>query len=62
MRYSRLDPPHSIVVQHLLERLDEYGRYGWSSEDAEHLLVIADEVGEEARHRSDLALYRKHGT
>lgn len=56
-RYSQPDEPHSIVLLHLLERINEYGM-----RHQEHLLVIADEVGEQARHRSDLALYRKRGT
>lgn len=56
-RYRHPDEPHSIVLQHLLERINEYG-----VKQQEHLLVIADEVGEQARHRSDLALYRSRGT
>nr|WP_246400891.1 DUF3800 domain-containing protein [Jiangella mangrovi] len=56
-RYPQPDPPHSLVLMALLERIDEYSRAA-----GEHALVIADEVGEQAKHRSDLASYRKSGT
>ena len=56
-RYKHPEEPHSLVLLHLLERINEYGM-----RHQEHLLVIADEVGEQARHRSDLALYRRRGT
>ncbi len=56
-RYARPDPPHSLVLLHLLERVDDYAK-----ERRKHVLVIADEVGEQAKHRSDLALYRQSGT
>lgn len=56
-RYAAPDPPHSIVLLHLLERVDDYAKAG-----GKHALVIADEVGEQARHRSELAMYRRSGT
>jgi hypothetical protein len=57
MRYATPEPPHSVVLLHLLERVDEYAKqYG------EQVLVIADEVGEQAKHRSELAMYRRSGT
>jgi hypothetical protein len=49
--------PHSVVLRHLLERINEYARAR-----GEQVLVIADEVGEQSRHRSDLDLYRQRGT
>jgi hypothetical protein len=56
-RYPTPEPPHSVVLLHLLERIDDCAeRHG------EHILVIADEVGEQAKHRSDMAMYRKSGT
>lgn len=57
LRYAVVDPPHSVVLLHLLEQIDEYAQ-----RQHEHVLVIADEVGEQAKHRNDLALYRRSGT
>jgi hypothetical protein len=56
-RYASPEPPHSVVLRHLLERVDEYAK-----NHGRHAQVIADEVGEQARHRSDLAMYRESGT
>lgn len=56
-RYSAAEPPHSVVLQHLLERVDEcvtsLGTYA---------LVIADETDGQAKHRTDLSSYREVGT
>jgi len=56
-RYHRPDAPHTVVLQHLLERVDEcitsLGKYA---------LVIADEVDAQAVHRADLSSYREVGT
>lgn len=38
-RYNRPDPPHTVVLQHLLERVDEC-----MTGLGEYALVIADEV------------------
>jgi hypothetical protein len=58
-RYEHPEPAHSIVLQHLLERIDDC-----STSLGEHALVIADEVGVdgEAKHRADLSVYRAVGT
>ena len=56
-RYSELDPPHSVVLQHLLERVDEC-----ATSRGEYALVIADEVEGQAKHRADLSSYRDVGT
>lgn len=56
-RYKYPEPPHTVVLQHLLERVNDYCR-----SKGHHVLAIADEVGEQAVHRSDLAHYRQHGT
>jgi Protein of unknown function (DUF3800) len=56
-RYAHVEPPHTVVLGHLLERVNDYCRAA-----GEHVLVIADEVGEQAGHRSDLAIYRQYGT
>jgi hypothetical protein len=56
-RYATPEPPHSVVLLHLLERVDECAK-----QHGEQALVIADEVGEQAKHRSELAMYRRSGT
>lgn len=59
-RYGeRADDPHSIVLQHLLERIDECARY-----QQELALVIADELSQndQQQHRKDFRLYRTSGT
>lgn len=56
-RYRCPDPPHSIVLQHLLERVDEC-----VTGLGEYALVIADEVDGQAKHRADLSTYRDVGT
>jgi hypothetical protein len=56
-RYSRPDPPHDVVLQHLLERLNDFGR-----RLREPVLVIADEIHEHDRHRSNLRDFRQFGT
>ena len=56
-RYHRPDPPHTVVLQHLLERIDEC-----VTGLGEYALVIADEVDAQARHRADLSSYREAGT
>jgi len=56
-RYTRCDPPHNVVLQHLLERIDEY-----AADRGEYALVIADEVDGAAQHRADLSAYKEVGT
>ena len=46
-----------MVLQHLLERVDEY-----VTSVGEYALVIADEVDAQAKHRADLSTYREVGT
>lgn len=48
---------HRLVLQHLVERIDECA----DQHDA-HVLVIADEVGEQSKHRADLHDYLRNGT
>jgi len=57
IRYSYCEPPHTVVLQHLLERIDEY-----AENLGEYALVIADEVDGQAQHRADLSSYREAGT
>jgi hypothetical protein len=56
-RYTYPEPPHKVVLQHLLERVDEC-----VTSLGEYALVIADEVEGEAGHRADLSIYREVGT
>lgn len=56
-RYRSADPPHSVVLQHLLERVDEC-----ATSVGDYALVIADEVDGQAKHRADLSSYREVGT
>lgn len=55
-RYHNPHPPHDVVLQHLLERLDE--------NIPEPILVIADEVHDHdrTRHRANLRSFRRSGT
>jgi hypothetical protein len=58
-RYPAPANPHSIVLSHLLERIDEHAKkLGYRA------LVIADEVAptDQWRYRDDLQLYRRSGT
>ncbi|HEX6347752.1 DUF3800 domain-containing protein [Umezawaea sp.] len=52
--------PHSVVLTHLLERIDEY-----AERSDELALVISDEPGQhdhEDQYRADLTRYRRQGT
>lgn len=55
-RYHAPDSPHTVVLQHLLERVDEC-----VTGLGEYALVIADEVDGQAKHRADLSSYREVG-
>jgi len=56
-RYHLPDPAHTVVLQHLLERVDEC-----VTSLGDYALVIADEVDGQAKHRADLSSYREVGT
>ncbi|MGH3940109.1 MAG: DUF3800 domain-containing protein [Pseudonocardiaceae bacterium] len=56
-RYYVPDPSHTVVLQHLLERVDEC-----AISLGDYALVIANEVDGQARHRADLSSYREVGT
>jgi hypothetical protein len=51
------DHPHSVVLTHLIERIDEYA----SSVD-QNALLIADEVDGQASYRRDLWEYQRSAT
>ena len=56
-RYRTPEHPHSVVLQHLLERIDDCVAY-----KGDYALVIADEVEGQAKHRADLSRYQCVGT
>jgi hypothetical protein len=58
-RHPALVNPHSIVLSHLLERVDEHAK-----KLGQRALVIADELGQEdqRQYREDLNIYRQTGT
>lgn len=56
-RYARPEHPHSVALQHTLERVD-----GFADSREQPVLVIADEVSEQARHREELWSYQREGT
>jgi hypothetical protein len=56
-RYVNPWPPHSVVLQHLLERIDEYAQVR-----RELALVIADELDEAAYYRRQLWEFQRSAT
>lgn len=56
-RYGKDTDPYSVVMTHLLERVDEYA----SGQD-ELALMIADEVAVPHTYREDLRRYKESGT
>jgi len=50
-------PPHSIALQHTLERLDRLG-----AQLGEQILVICDDISDPNLHRASLRSYQLHGT
>lgn len=56
-RYTRPDPPHSVVLTHLIERVDEY-----AEAQNDLALMIADEVWGQDTHRRSLWEYQRTAT
>lgn len=56
-RYVRPQHPHDVCLQHLLERVD-----GYAQRTAQAALVIADELNEHERRRSDFRTFKEWGT
>jgi hypothetical protein len=56
-RYGKSTDPYSVVMTHLLERIDEY-----AAERGDLALMIADEVAVPESYRQDLRRYQEHGT
>jgi len=57
VRYAYPDHPHSVVLAHLLERIDET-----AEEQNELALVIADEVDQADEHRRNLWRFQRFST
>lgn len=57
LRYARPHPPHEVVLAHLLERIDIA-----SAARGAHALVLADEVHNSERHRTNFRDFRAGGT
>lgn len=55
--YTRPDHPHSVALNHLIERVDEY-----AASVKELAIMIADEVDGQDGYRRDLWQYQKSGT
>jgi hypothetical protein len=56
-RYTQPDKPHSVVLAHVLERVDEY-----AARQGELALVIADEVEGQNDYRRDLWSFQRKAT
>jgi hypothetical protein len=56
-RYRYPDPPHQVVLQHVLEQVDMHAK-----PLAKKVYVYADEVPDQDRHASTMELYSKVGT
>lgn len=56
-RYVYPDHPHSVVLAHLLERVDEH-----AERQNELVIVIADEVDDAAEHRRNLWFFQRYAT
>jgi hypothetical protein len=56
-RYGKGVDPYSVVMTHMLERVDEY-----ASKRDDLALIIADEVAVPDTYRQDLRMYQQRGT
>jgi len=56
-RYVRPDPPHDVVLGHLLESVNHV-----AARQGQKVVIVADEVHTEERHRSNFRDYRRLGT
>ncbi|MCJ1685141.1 MULTISPECIES: DUF3800 domain-containing protein [unclassified Rathayibacter] len=60
-RYQLEQKPHPVVLQHLLERIDEYCHRSLCS-DWEKVRVVADEIATQDDHRREFESYQLLGT
>lgn len=58
-RYSYPQPPHTVVLGHLLERINEYAR---SQTPDTKAIVVADEIATQEQHQEQFRAYQQVGT
>jgi len=58
-RYRYPDRPHTIVLGHLLERIDDYAI---TTGQADPVRIVADEIATQEAHRSEFESYQRAGT
>ncbi len=58
-RYSYPDPPHTVVLGHLLERINDYARL---NSFGTQVIVIADEIATQEEHQDQFRAYQQLGT
>lgn len=56
-KYSIVEPPHEVVMGHLLERVNDYAK-----RVDDKALIVADEVHAVERHRTNFRDYKQNGT
>lgn len=58
-RYSYPEPPHTVVLGHLLERINDYAQlHSFSTQ----VIVIADEIATQDDHQAQFKAYQELGT
>lgn len=58
-RYAYPDPPHTVVLGHLLERINDYARL---NSFGTQVIVIADEIATQDDHQEQFRAYQQLGT
>lgn len=58
-RYKYPKPPASVVLGHLLERIDDYAK---ATEQSDEVIVVADEVHTQDEHRAEFSAWQLTGT
>lgn len=59
-RYKYPDPPHKIVLGHILERIDDYGKTQGAGPNS--MIAACDEVGTQIEHQADFLSAKLLGT
>lgn len=58
-RYRYPRPPHTVVLGHLLERLDDFAKLRGRGEQ---IIIVADEIADQAEHQVQFEAYQRLGT
>lgn len=58
-RYSYPEPPHTVVLGHLLERINDYARL---NSFGTQVIVVADEIATQDEHQAQFKAYQELGT